>query len=250
MDERDRQRAVQIQLSGMEHRPGRRGALALSTGFAGVDAALGIGGLPRGCIVEIFGPPSSGKSALALQFIANGQRQGTAAAWIDAEHAFDAAFAAGLGVDVERLPVAVPESAEEALEMARRFAASGAIDLVVVDSAAALVPRMELESGIGSAGGGLHSRVLGTELRRLASVATRSDACIVLLNQTRARLTSPGEAETSAGGAPLKLYAAVRLALAASGRRVRFRILKNKLAAPFASGELEWHAGCGFQEAR
>ena len=249
MGELERQRAIHLRLSGMPQARGGRSP-ALPTGFPSLDRALGIGGLPRGSIVEIFGPASSGKTALALQCIARAQRDGAAAAWIDADRAFDAAFAAQLGVDVARLPVAVPATAEEALEMARQFAASDAIDLVAIDSAAALVPRLEMEAGIGSAGAGLQTRVLSTELRRLSRMAARSRACIVFLSQMRVRLGSPGEIETSSGGPPLKLYAALRMALAATGRLVRFRILKNRFAAPFAAGELEWQPGSGFREAR
>ena len=226
-----------------------RNTQALPTGFAVLDRALGIGGLPRGRITEIFGPANCGKTALALQAIAFGQEMGAAAAWIDAEHAFDPGFATRLGVDLARLPVAEPAAAEEALEITRRLAASGAVDLVVVDSAAALVPRIELEAGLGAGGASLQSRVLGSELRRLTVVARRTGVAILFLNQTRTRLeASAGELETSAGGPSLKLHSAVRIALAASGRTVRFRILKNELAAPFATGELEWHPGTGFVE--
>jgi recombination protein RecA len=222
---------------------------SLPTGFAVLDRALGIGGLPRGRITEVFGPANSGKTALALQAIAHGQRLGSAAAWIDAEHSFDPGFASKLGVDLARLPVAEPASAEEALEMTRRLAASGAIDLVVVDSAAALVPQIELDSGMTAVTASLQSRVLGSELRRLVSVVRRTGVAILFLNQTRTRLeTSAGELETSAGGPSLKLYAAVRVTLAATGKRVRFRILKNELATPFTTGELEWRPGSGFVE--
>lgn len=220
---------------------------ALPTGFAVLDRALGVGGLPRGAITEIFGPANCGKTALALQAIAHGQGIESAAAWIDAEHAFDPGFATRLGVDLVRLPVVEPASAEEALDMARRLAASGAIDLIVVDSAAALVPRIELEAGLVAGSASLQSRVLGSELRRLVWVARRTGVAFVFLNQTRTRLAaSAGELETSAGGPSLKLHAAMRIVLAATGRTVRFRVLKNALAAPFATGELEWRPGSGF----
>ena len=219
---------------------------ALPTGFPALDRALGIGGLPRGRITEIFGPANSGKTALALQAIAHAQSTGAAAAWIDAEHAFDARFAAKLGVDLERLPVAELASAEEALEVTRRLAASGAVELVVVDSAAALVPQVEIEAGIGAAGASLQSRVLGSELRRLAVVVRRTGVAMLFLNQTRTREAPAGELETSAGGPSLKLYAAIRIALAATGRTVRFRVLKNELAAAFVTGELHWSPGQGF----
>jgi recombination protein RecA len=147
------------------------------------------------------------------------------------------------------MPVAEPASAEEALEMTRRLAASGAIELVVVDSAAALVPQIELEARIATDSASLQSRVLGSELRRLAAVVRRTGVAILFLNQTRTRLeTSAGELETTAGGPSLKLHAAVRIAMAATGRTVRFRVLKNELAAPFTTGELQWRPGSGFVE--
>lgn len=224
-------------------------AEALPTGFAVLDRALGIGGLPRGRISEIFGPANCGKTALALQAIAHGQSLGNAAAWIDAEHAFHPTFASKLGVNLAHMPVAEPASAEEALEMTRRLAASGAIELVVVDSAAALVPQIELEARIATDSASLQSRVLGSELRRLAAVVRRTGVAILFLNQTRTRLeTSAGELETTAGGPSLKLHAAVRIAMAATGRTVRFRVLKNELAAPFTTGELQWRPGSGFVE--
>jgi recombination protein RecA len=178
------------------------------------------------------------------------QKEGSTVAWIDSDHAFDALYAVKLGVEIERLPVVEPETAEEALEIARRLAISGAVDLLVVDSAAALVPSLELETGIGASGPGLHSRVLGSGLRRLAMAVTRGGASVLFLNQTRGRPEpSGGEAETTAGGPPLKLYAAVRIALGPAGeRRVRFRVLKNKVATAFAEGDLRWKAGLGFAE--
>jgi recombination protein RecA len=221
--------------------------VALPTGFAQLDRALGIGGLPRGRITEIFGPPSCGKTALALQIVAHVQRGGGGAAWIDAEHAFSAAFAAQLGIDVNRLPVATPDSAEQAGEIARRLLASGALDLVVIDSAAALVPELEAGAAIGPAG--LQSRVLGSELRKLAAVTGRSGAAVLILNQTRIQKDrAAGGLETSAGGPGLKLHAAARIALAGTGRRVRFRIVKNNLGAAFATWDLQWIEGRGFTE--
>lgn len=244
MNQSERRRVIQRHLLGLETAGFLRGAL--STGFAAVDAALG-GGFPRGAITEIYGPASCGKTAFVLQAIAYGQARGASAVWIDAEHAFDPKFAAQLGVDVSQMPVAAPETAEEALEMARRFASSGAVDLVALDSAAALVPRLELETSIGKTGAGLQGRVLMSELRRVAQAAARSGAAIVLLNQTRFR---PGEPETSSGGPSIKLYAALRIALSASGRRVRFRAVKNKFSSPFAEAVLEWQRGGGFAEPR
>ena len=246
MRELERRRAIQVRLCGMTSTPGVR-VDPLPTGFAALDAALGTGGLPRGRVVELYGGASCGKTAFALQIAAHAQ-QGGGAAWIDAEHAFDGAFAAQLGVNVPGLPVAKPATAEEALEMARRFAESGAVDLIVIDSAAALVPRLETEADLATTGGGLQSRVMGSELRRLARTAARSRACVLLLNQTRALVDSAGGPETSSGGPALKLHASVRIAMSAKGRRVRFRILKNQLAAPFTAFELRWAPGSGFAD--
>ena len=211
MTEQERQRAIRRRLANSQERcvPS-----ALPTGFAALDAALGVGGLPRSAIIELFGPSSSGKTTLALQIVSFSQEHEATAAWIDAEHVFDAPYASSLGVMVQKLPLAQPQSAEEALEIACRLASSGAVDLLIVDSAAALVPRLELESGIGSGGAGLQSRVLASGLRRLAAVVARNPTAVVFLNQTRSRMQpSGGEAETSAGGAPLKLYASLRLSL-------------------------------------
>jgi recombination protein RecA len=225
------------------------GTRALGTGFAKLDAALG-GGLPGGSIVELFGPSGSGKTALAMQMAAHVQRAGGTAAWLDAEHAFHAASAAALGLKLEGMPVLQPDSAEEGLEIAARLAATHAVDLLVVDSAAALAPRLELEAGIGEAGPGLHSRVMASGLRRLAARVRKTEACVLFLNQTRTRRDQAGEEiETPAGGAPLKLYAAVRIGLSpVTASRVRFRILKNKAANAFGEGELDWRGQRGFAE--
>jgi recombination protein RecA len=233
-------------IGGLDSCQPSKGTVGLPTGFVSLDRALG-GGLPRGRITEIFGPPSCGKSALALQIVAHTQRGGGAAAWIDAEHAFSPPFAAQLAIDVNRLPVAVPVSAEQAGAMARHLLASGALDLVVIDSAAALVP--ELENGAIIGPGGLQSRVLGSELRKLAAAAGGSGAAVLILNQTRIQKDRlAGGFETSAGGPSLKLYSAARIAMAATGRIVRFRVVKNSLAAAFATGDLQWIDGTGFTE--
>jgi recombination protein RecA len=213
--------------------------VALPTGFANLDGALGLGGFPRGRIVEIFGPAASGKTALALSCVAHLQRYGGAAAWIDAEHAFDPFFAQQFGIDLKTLPVAAPASAEDAFEIARRFALSGALELVVIDSAAALAPQLEL-AAFEVGGGSLQSRVLSSGLRRLSVVAARTGVCLLFLNQTRFRVgTSVPESETSAGGPSLKLHAAVRLALATHGTHVTFRVVKNKCGPAFGAGELD-----------
>jgi len=246
--EQDRQRAIRLRLARMETGPSRPGSTAIPTGFAPLDRALGAGGLPRGRIIELFGPSSSGKTTLLLQTIAHLQSTGMAAAWIDADRCYDPAYAALLGVVVERLPVVQPDAAEPALEIARQLAGSGAVDLLVVDSAAALVPSLELEAGIGQSALGLHSRVLASGLRKLAGTVAKTGAAVVFLNQTRSRPdASGGEAETSAGGPPLKLYAAVRIALFAAGaRQIGFRVLKNKVSEGSQEGRLEWRRGGGF----
>lgn len=235
--EDERQRVIRRKVAGMSSAQ----AECLSTGFPSLDAA--VGGLPRGRIVELFGAPGTGKTTLALQIVSHTLRNGGGAAWIDAERSFDPSYAAGLGIAMERLAVAQPDSAEQAFEIMRRLAASGAIDLMVVDSAAALAPEIELQTGIGQSGPGAHTRAFASGLRRLAAALRSSGAAAVFLNQTRA------SDEESAGGAPLKLFAAARIALrAVPGGRVRFRALKNKAAEPFREGHLAWREGSGFAE--
>jgi recombination protein RecA len=241
MTEEERQRAIRLRLA----RSGPRARTAIPTGFAVLDSALD-GGLPRSTIVEVFGPSSSGKTTLALQIAAHAQKNGATAAWIDAEHVFDAPYAASLGVQVEQMPLAQPDSAEQGLEIAARLTGSGAVDLLVVDSAAALVPRLELESALSDSGEGLHTRVLASGLRKLAHVVAAHGTVALILNQTRSR---GGDEEGSAGGPPLKLYAGVRLALdAGTGAEVGFRVLKNKAAAAFREGLLRRSPGGKFLE--
>jgi recombination protein RecA len=239
MTEEERQRAIRLRLARLPE----RGRDALPTGFAALDSALD-GGLPRSAIVELYGPSSSGKTTLALQIAARAQRNRGTAAWIDAEHVFDAPYAASLGVRIAEMPLARPETAEQALEITCKLAASSAIDLLIIDSAAALVPRLELESAIGESGEGLHSRVLAAGLRKLTHALARSGTVAVFLNQTRSRA---GDEEASAGGPPLKLYAAVRISLSAApgsslsqspDRQVSFRVVKNKIAAAFRQGRI------------
>jgi recombination protein RecA len=194
----------------------------------------------------MFGPVGSGKTTLMLQVAGHVQRAGMTVAWVDADHTFDAAWAAQLGVDTERLPLAQPDTAEQALEMARTLTESGAVDLLVVDSAAALVPQLEMSLGVGSAPG-LHSRVMASGLAGLARSLARSSASVVFLNQMRTRVEAGGE--TSAGGAPLKLHASVRIVFLPAGRqRLALRTLKNKVAKGDSSRELEWRPGAGFAE--
>jgi recombination protein RecA len=241
MTEEERQSKIRLRLARSEER--RRDAIR--TGFGPLDSALA-GGLPRSSIIELFGPSSSGKTTLALQIAARAQRDGATAAWIDAEHAFDAPYAASLGVRVSEMPLAQPGSAEQALEIACKLADSAAVDLLIVDSAAALVPQLELESAIGESGEGLHGRVLAAGLRKLVRIVARSGTVALFLNQTRSH-GSVGE--SSAGGPPLKLYATVRIALSdAAGGQVSFRILKNKAAAAFRGGRIVRGASGEFTE--
>ena len=244
--EDERRRAIGAKLVRLDSAP-RRVVPAIATGFPALDQALGSGGFPRSAMSELFGPPSSGKTTLALQWVAHLQACGLAAAWIDADHAFDPAYAAALGVALESLPLACPESAEQALEMAGRLVSSGAVDAVVVDSAASLAPQVELDAGV-TGGAGLQSRVLASGLKSLARAVARSGAAVLLLNQTRSRMDPRARGmETSAGGPSLKLYAAVRLLLEpVGGRTVRFRTLKNKAAAAFQEGALRLGDALGF----
>ena len=254
MKEEDRQRTIRVKLARQEVEP--RGVIP--TGFASLDAALGVGGLPRGRIVEIYGPAASGKTTLALQIVAHRQKTGATtgpmagpmAGWIDADCTFDPAYATSLGVEIERMPIVQPDSAEQGLEIANTLVVSGALDVVVIDSAAALVPRLELEIGLGESGHGLHSRVLASGLRRMAASAARTGTCAIFVNQIRTRKSSGGEdSETTAGGPPLKLFAAARIALCpVAGGRVRFRVVKNKAARAFGEGHLTWSRGPGFSE--
>jgi recombination protein RecA len=239
MTERERQHAIQVKLARLESRL----PALLPTGFDALDRALA-GGLPRGCITELFGGPSGGKTTLALRIVAYAQRNGLSAAWIDAERSFDPAYALHRGVSLERLPVARPDTAEESLEIARQLAASGGIDLLALDSAAALTPALELEIGLGDGSAGLQSRILASGFRRLAFAAARTETAILVLNQVRSR-SGPFDAETTAGGPALKLQAAVRISLEHAGgaASAHFRVLKSRLAAAFLEGELRLDEG-------
>ena len=239
MTEAERQRIIRLKLCRLAGRPGAPPE-AISSGFDAIDAVLGIGGFPRGRIVELSGPEACGKTTLALRTIAGVQRRGGTAALIDADRTFDPHRAAALGIHLENLVMSAPEWGEQALEIARSLASSGAVDLIVVDSAAALVPKLELETSLETISPGLHAAVLLRALRRLAPAAARSGACVVFLNQLRS--AGAGEAaETTAGGRALKAYAAVRAELRplASPGKVRFRVLKNKFAAAPAEAEVD-----------
>lgn len=238
MKEDDRRRAIQSHLARLEIRQ----PAALSTGFESLDAALK-GGIPRGMITEIFGGPGCGKTTCALRMVAALQARGLAAAWIDADRAFDPAYAADLGVSLERLPVVQAQTAEESMEIARKLTESAAIDLLAIDSLAALIPAVELEIGVGVAGPGLQARVVGSGLRRLGVSAFKTKTAILVLNQVRSG-PGPDAPETSAGGLPVKLYSGVRIALEPvnKGRGARFRIWKSRVSTTARSGELRWES--------
>lgn len=222
----------------------------ISTGFPAVDIALGCGGLPRGRLVELFGGASSGKTALSLLAIASCQEAGGRAAFIDAEHSLDPSFARKLGVHLDRLLVSQPESGEQALAIVDALVRSGSVDLVVVDSVAALVPKEEIGGEMGEAEPGLHSRLMSQALRRLVGAVSRSGTSLVFLNQIRNRLGgSFGGSETTTGGHALKFYASVRIELrriattkeggAVVGSRSRVKVVKNKVGPPFGEAEVE-----------